>query len=660
MNLPESDFFSTLTIKELSWFLNQPGAFSSELYSKSDFIKTEERCYICSEIKQEEWILNNGKYLCLKCLNLVKCIKYPEAGHEKEFKYLKNCEHICNENIKANTLYEKEFLNFKNSESQKRKELEEKFSKLPEFNQKNSDVFMIIFSLLPLFLIKETPLVVIASLIMLGLWINSKTESPNINTKVNEELNRWRKNATPTKKQKLELPSRPIIKGFFDEENLNLNEFDKKILHIFEHWPDYPPFWKALREKALVRDSHTCQVAGCPSRLPIHCHHIISLSKGGSHTLSNLVSICEFHHAMEPSTGHQIIKGKIQNEIFSSVVEHTRTNPVNKGTHKVSRSMRRHKLISIEDIKEVVNQYGLKCPSCYKKLYFELRCKSNNIIIICNECLKKMIVPQQLYEEIGPILVKVLYRNNKSQRNYQLNNSVFYNQVSVDMLKWERIKESESTTRNDFHVEKTINSNKETLPRLQKKEKVIFSKKENNLKKKINKPSSSYIKKRKNKFTKLEMLNYAISNNSIIEFKYIDNNNKTSHRRIKCLSGNIEKTGVKYIKGLISGFCYLRNAKRSFSANKMTHCKLVDEILNEEELQNDCNQTSHYRDNKDYNLNSKKVSVEKQVPKSTFKITCSHCLYVFRLSSVNKIISVRCIRCKSICNKDDIVDSTFN
>lgn len=58
----------------------------------------------------------------------------------------------------------------------------------------------------------------------------------------------------------------------------------------------YPPDWDTRRRRVYQRDGYACQdcgVRGGPhGNVELHCHHIIPISEGGSHALSNLTTLC--------------------------------------------------------------------------------------------------------------------------------------------------------------------------------------------------------------------------------------------------------------------------------------------------------------------------------------------------------------------------------
>jgi hypothetical protein len=50
------------------------------------------------------------------------------------------------------------------------------------------------------------------------------------------------------------------------------------------------------REQVLARDGHGCTVPGCRRNVGLDLHHIVYQSRGGSHELKNLTTICDLHH----------------------------------------------------------------------------------------------------------------------------------------------------------------------------------------------------------------------------------------------------------------------------------------------------------------------------------------------------------------------------
>jgi len=62
----------------------------------------------------------------------------------------------------------------------------------------------------------------------------------------------------------------------------------------------YPDDWDARRRQVYGRDEWTCQNCGRRGGpygdQELHCHHIVPKGRGGSHRVSNLVTLCEDCH----------------------------------------------------------------------------------------------------------------------------------------------------------------------------------------------------------------------------------------------------------------------------------------------------------------------------------------------------------------------------
>lgn len=80
--------------------------------------------------------------------------------------------------------------------------------------------------------------------------------------------------------------------------------------------------WQKARMRALVRDNFTCQYQtlglhpideGCCAETPetrlryLQVHHIKERINGGTHALSNLITVCRAHHAqIHPHMDYQL------------------------------------------------------------------------------------------------------------------------------------------------------------------------------------------------------------------------------------------------------------------------------------------------------------------------------------------------------------------
>jgi hypothetical protein len=63
---------------------------------------------------------------------------------------------------------------------------------------------------------------------------------------------------------------------------------------------NYPSDWDDRRKRVYKRDNYTCQNCGIKGgrkgHTKVHAHHIVPTSKGGSHNMSNLTTICRQCH----------------------------------------------------------------------------------------------------------------------------------------------------------------------------------------------------------------------------------------------------------------------------------------------------------------------------------------------------------------------------
>jgi hypothetical protein len=74
------------------------------------------------------------------------------------------------------------------------------------------------------------------------------------------------------------------------------NESDSILDKLHSYWPTYPPDWEK-RKSELYEESNVCEKCGSYFEGPKHIHHIIPVSKGGSHRFENLEVLCEICHS---------------------------------------------------------------------------------------------------------------------------------------------------------------------------------------------------------------------------------------------------------------------------------------------------------------------------------------------------------------------------
>lgn len=87
---------------------------------------------------------------------------------------------------------------------------------------------------------------------------------------------------------------------------------------------DYPSDWNSRRKKVYRRDNYRCQRCGSRGgsrgNTELHAHHKKPKSKGGSHRLSNLTTVCKSCHA--DIHGHEV-GGRSSSSTSSSTKEHS-------------------------------------------------------------------------------------------------------------------------------------------------------------------------------------------------------------------------------------------------------------------------------------------------------------------------------------------------
>jgi DNA-directed RNA polymerase subunit RPC12/RpoP len=344
----------------------------NEAYNENRVDRLPTPCILCSGLSNPGLLLNDKSYLCKECFSLTSTIAYPE-------KY----ERLRRQHI---------------SEIEARRVAREAFCKQHEYVKSVNPVTVFAWlSLLLLFVF-----IGFAVLTAILFFVSSSIEKEQ-----NKKIEAWRKQLQEWKSSYPE-PSPPTLRHFHDPL-AELSSRDRIILKIFNNWPGYPPFWGYLRAVVIARDGNRCQVTGCPSRLSLHVHHRLAVSQGGEHIPANLVSLCDFHHALEPDDGHERIWGNVKTRYFTLVREHVRHNRNSDCLHEVNSHLRRLELISLNELKSLHSLYGYSCSNCKSLgIKFTLHSDKNKLTVVCNDCGTGWEGPQQLTEEVGPKLAEVL------------------------------------------------------------------------------------------------------------------------------------------------------------------------------------------------------------------------------------------------------------
>lgn len=337
----------------------------NDAYAENRINKLGKPCFSCGGSTAPGLLLNEGSYLCKQCFDRISLVQYPE-------KY---------EGLRRQHLMAREARN------QARQAL---IKNSPELqNKKIADTaFWLSF------------LLYFIHIGFIALTVGTFFIARQFDKAHNKKFKEW--------DERYPEPPEPILRHFHDPA-AELTSQDKATLYIFNHWPGYPPFWGYLREVVLKIDGGRCQVSGCPSRLELHIHHIRPVSEGGEHAPGNLVSLCDFHHALEPEKGHERIWGNIKTRYFTLVCEHERSNRATSGNHSVCAHLRRLQLVTFEELRELTKTYGFSCPQCGDThIKVTLYSGKNTINIECPTCAESVEGPQELTEETGPRLAELL------------------------------------------------------------------------------------------------------------------------------------------------------------------------------------------------------------------------------------------------------------
>lgn len=344
----------------------------NEAYNESSVTDAKSPCILCATCSPRGILLNDKSFLCQACYSEVAIISYPE-------KY---------ELLRRNFIVATE----------SRRLAWESFRK--KFEHKSEDSSLVFFGWASILLAFANPAFLILTVILLAIGYQKNATNKH---KTDEWIGRkgqW--------EQSNPVPHEPVLKHFHDP-SAELTQRDRQILKIFNHWPGYPPFWKYLRAVVISSDSNRCQVTGCPSRLTLHVHHMRPVADGGTHSPDNLVSLCDFHHALEPEKGHERIWGDIKTRYFTLVCAHERSNRSSDGYHVVRAHLRRLELVTLNELRDLTKTYGYCCPNCAEtRIKFTLDSGRNIVRIECQNCEKATEGPQQLTEETGPLLAEIL------------------------------------------------------------------------------------------------------------------------------------------------------------------------------------------------------------------------------------------------------------
>ena len=157
--------------------------------------------------------------------------------------------------------------------------------------------------------------------------------------------------------------------------------------------PD-PETWAKLRSSVFERDQWHCQLTGCiNSNDHLECHHIEQVWCGGGHEMTNLVTLCLFHHAWMPNHNHQSMKERSETERYWIKPSYFRMG------HKVRAHFGRRVMVSVEELKKTRNRYQLSCRCGSHDWRGFYHTKLENLTTLCAACESGWKIPLGVREE---------------------------------------------------------------------------------------------------------------------------------------------------------------------------------------------------------------------------------------------------------------------
>lgn len=191
-------------------------------------------------------------------------------------------------------------------------------------------------------------------------------------------------------------PASPTLRGLFDVE-VALTQRDELVKEILAVWPGMPPHWANMRQAAIHRDNRRCQVSGCPSRLKLHVHHKKARCEGGTHQADNLVSLCAFHHAIQPEQHHSGLRDRLDTPYFTLYSERRSDGEAPRVY------LKRKRLITEAELSAIMAWHGMTCRACGSpRATVEFKKRLRRIAVQCNSCNAVWTFERKTAEETGP------------------------------------------------------------------------------------------------------------------------------------------------------------------------------------------------------------------------------------------------------------------
>lgn len=134
----------------------------------------------------------------------------------------------------------------------------------------------------------------------------------------------------------------------------------------------YPDDWNSRRREVYQRDNYSCQncgaVGGSRGDTELHAHHIVPKSKGGTHRLENLATVCKPCHDAIHGRGTApvpIQQGKFSDRVKKAIERHYRTDEFDDGYVRLGKSSDA-KTASHQGVDSGRNEKYGGCPACGK------------------------------------------------------------------------------------------------------------------------------------------------------------------------------------------------------------------------------------------------------------------------------------------------------
>ena len=104
-----------------------------------------------------------------------------------------------------------------------------------------------------------------------------------------------------------ETPIEPVRTNLVPQPKLIFDEELESIIdeQFVNYENGYPPDWLERRSICLERDTYKCRI--CQKEIDLNVHHVIPVSRGGRHSLQNLITLCRDCHSKQKYYGHDVL-----------------------------------------------------------------------------------------------------------------------------------------------------------------------------------------------------------------------------------------------------------------------------------------------------------------------------------------------------------------